>query len=260
MKPEGYGLEVSGRGMKISARDFDGARHALKTARQLAEAGRDGDGYYIQACKISDFPALAFRAMHLCIYPETTPADLEKRVRLAAYYKFNYVVLEPWGTFPFESHPELSFFNKAFSRSELRRIVDLAYSLGITPIPQLTVLGHASGGTNEGGKHAILTRSPKMAELLEPHGWSWCMSNPRAVKLLEEAVAEMHEFFGNPPVFPHRLRRSLRHGNLLQMPQPPHRKAFGGPHNPLPRLSQKTRRARYNVARHARRGGGSALG
>ena len=128
MKPEGYGLEVSGGGMKISARDFDGTRHALKTARQLAETGRDGDGYYIQACKISDFPALAFRAVHLCIYPETTPAELEKRVRLAAYYKFNYVVLEPWGTFPFESHPELSFFNKAFSRSELRRIVDLAYS------------------------------------------------------------------------------------------------------------------------------------
>ena len=93
MKPEGYGLEVSVGGMKISARDFDGARHALKTARQLAETGRDGDGYYIQACKISDFPALAFRAVHLCIYPETTPAELEKRVRLAAYYKFNYVVL-----------------------------------------------------------------------------------------------------------------------------------------------------------------------
>lgn len=199
--PEGYSLKVSKDAIKISAGGFDGVRHALKTLRQLSEYGRDGDGYYIQSCEISDRPALAFRAVHLCIYPETTPAELEKRVRLAAYYKFNYVVLEPWGTFPFESHPELSFFNKAFSRSELRRIVDLAYSLGITPIPQLTVLGHASGGTNEGGKHAILTRNPKMAELLEPHGWSWCMSNPRAVKLLEEAVAEMHEFFGNPPFF-----------------------------------------------------------
>ena len=71
IKPEGYDLEISPDLMKISARDFDGVRHALKTARQLAETGRDADGHYIQACKISDFPAMSFRAVHLCIYPET---------------------------------------------------------------------------------------------------------------------------------------------------------------------------------------------
>lgn len=199
--PESYSLKVAKDSIKISAGGFDGVRHALKTLRQLSEYGRDGDGYYIQSCEISDRPALAFRALHLCVYPETTPAALEKLVRLAAYYKFNYVIIEPWGTFPFETHPELSFFNKAFSRAELRRIIDLAYSLGVTPIPQLSILGHASGGTDAGAKHAILTRNPKMAALLEPHGWSWCMSNPNAVKLLEEAAAEMHEFFGNPPFF-----------------------------------------------------------
>lgn len=198
---EGYILDVKSDGARISAPSLAGVRHALKTVRQLAEVGRDNDGYYIQNCSITDFPAMKFRAIHICIYPETTTADLEKRVRLAAYYKFNYVIIEPWGTFPFNSHPELSFNNKTFSRSELKRIIDLAYSLGITPIPQLTILGHVSGGTNEGAKHAILTRNPQMAELLEPHGWSWCMSNPKSVKLLEEAVSEMHEFFGNPPFF-----------------------------------------------------------
>ena len=201
IKREGYNLDIAPQGLKISAKDFEGVRHALKTVRQLAEVGRDNDGYFLQSCKITDAPALDFRAVHLCIYPETTPAELEKRVRLAAYYKFNYVIIEPWGTFPFKTHPELSFNNKTFSRIELKRIIDLAYELGITPVPQLTILGHVSGGTNESAKHAILTRFPEMAKLLEPHGWSWCMSNPEAVKLLEEAVAEIHEFFGNPPFF-----------------------------------------------------------
>ena len=68
--PEGYSLKVSKDAIKISAGGFDGVRHALKTLRQLSEYGRDGDGYYIQLCEISDRPALAFRAVHLCIYPE----------------------------------------------------------------------------------------------------------------------------------------------------------------------------------------------
>ena len=48
--------------------------------------------------------SLAFVIMNNLIICDLLPEiieSLEKYIRLASYYKFNYVVLEPWGTFPF---------------------------------------------------------------------------------------------------------------------------------------------------------------
>ena len=114
---EGYALKV-GDTLSISAKDSVGVEQGLKTLRQLAEAARDGNGYVLPHCDIRDEASLQFRGMHICIFPETTIGQLEKMVRLASHYKFNYIVLEPWGVFPYKSHPEFAYADKKLDRDE----------------------------------------------------------------------------------------------------------------------------------------------
>lgn len=198
---EGYAITIGSEGISIDAVDFGAARQALKTIRQMAETERDGKDWVFAHCKIKDFASLKFRGIHICMFPETTMANLQKFVRLAAYYKFNYIVLEPWGTFPFKSHPEFSFPGETKDRAQMKKLIELCRELGITPIPQFSVLGHASQARLFSGKHAVLTHAPELADIYEPLGWSYCMSSERGEKILKELIAELHEFFGNPPFF-----------------------------------------------------------
>ncbi|MBO5254498.1 MAG: family 20 glycosylhydrolase [Opitutales bacterium] len=197
---EGYKIVVDKNGINILAKDFVGARQSLKTLRQMSEVERDGKGRVFAHCNIVDYATLSFRGIHLCMLPETSIESLEKYIRLASYYKFNYVVIEPWGTFPFKSHP-FAFQDKQKDRAKLKRLIDLCWDLGITPIPQFSVLGHATQARVMAGKHAVLSASPEYADMFEPLGWSYCMKSKKAEKVLKELVAEIHEFYGKPPFF-----------------------------------------------------------
>jgi len=46
---------------------------------------------------------------NLCWLPELRPQQIERAIRLAAMFKFNYVVIEPWAVFRSEKHPWISW-------------------------------------------------------------------------------------------------------------------------------------------------------
>jgi len=201
---EGYHLSVNSNGIVLSVSDISGIRHALQTLRQLAETERGVREYryfILPYCNIDDAPVLKFRGIHLCWFPETAISDIEKQIRLAAYLKLNTVVIEPWGTFPFES--ELDFYWKEYAapRSEWRRLIDLGNNLGLTIVPQLNILGHASASRSGSGKHSTLNFNPQYASIFEPDGWCWCLSNPETRKILTHLAEELHDFFGRPSYF-----------------------------------------------------------
>lgn len=199
-----YFLRVDTEKVFVTARGATGVRNAFKTLRQLAEVERGGarlGGYFIVLCEIDDAPAVEFRGIHLCIFPETPLWDIEKQLRLAAYHKFNYAVIECWGVFPFESHPEMCWRDRKIDRVELKRLIDLGGELGITLIPQLNILGHATGSRVITGKHFVLDLDPSLQPLFEPAGWSWCLSNPETRRLLTDLAEELHDFFGRPRFF-----------------------------------------------------------
>lgn len=201
---EGYTIKVTDEMLTISASTFQGIDYALKTLRQLAEVERgvyEFSNYFLPQCEITDAPALDFRGIHLCIFPETPLWFTEKQIRLAAYYKFNHVVIEPWGIFPFASHPEFCWKDKAVSRSEFKHLIDIAKEVGITLVPQLNILGHATASRSVTGKHAILDFNPKLQSLFEPDGWTWCISNPETRRVLTDLVLELHDFFERPAYF-----------------------------------------------------------
>lgn len=202
---EGYVVSAKPDRIAIGANTVKGVRHALYTIRQAAEresAGRTLKGYWMPALDVKDSPALDFRAVHLCWFPETTPSFIERQIRVAAYYKFNYAVLESWGVFKSERHPYLALPDAPLTVAEARRLSALAKDLGVTLIPQMNVFGHASGARSMGGKHITLDLHPDRQPLFEPAGgWNWCLSNPDATAVLREYVDEMHEAFGRPPFF-----------------------------------------------------------
>lgn len=203
-KADAYRIVATQGALLIEAADAGGARNALRTLRQLAEPVRGTrklTAYFVPETVVEDAPAMAFRGFHLCWFPENTPEQIEQYIRLAAYYKMNTIVLEPWGMFVFKNHPQLSLPGSPMTAKEVKRLVKIADELGVTLVPQFNLFGHASGARESSGKHVVLDFHPDLQPLFEPLGWTWCLSNPATVELLEELTLEMHDAFGRPPYF-----------------------------------------------------------
>jgi len=201
---EAYRIRATGKTVTLSASDVRGIRHALSTLRQCAESNRGTVtivDYRIPETEINDAPAMAFRGLHVCWFPETTPIRIEQALRLAAYYKFNHLIIEFWGTYPFASHPHLYWQEFKTSPAHVKKLVALGKELGVTMIPQFNLFGHAAAGRESTGKHAILDMNPQYLPLFEPDGWVWCLSNPETRKTITDVVLELYEIFDRPPYF-----------------------------------------------------------
>ena len=199
---EAYAVSADASGVKIAARTLAGVRWAAYSTRQLAIAKRGTfrtEGRILPTLSISDSPHLAFRAVHICWFPEIRPAQVERAIRLAALLKFNYAILEPWGMYRSERHPWWGWPGGSMTKAEVRRLAALGRDLGITLVPQIAAFGHAGAGRSCTLKHSVLDLNPEYEPLFEPGGWNWCLSNPETQKVLRELVDEMLEDFGNPP-------------------------------------------------------------
>ena len=201
---EAYAAKADASGVKIAARSLAGVRWAAYSIRQLAIAKRGTfktQGRILPTLSISDSPRMAFRCVHLCWFPETRPAEVERALRLAALLKFNYAIVEPWGTYMSEKNPWWPWPGSSMTKAEVRRLAALGKDLGITLIPILNVYGHASSARTISMKHCVLDMNPEYEPLFEPGGWNWCLTNPETQRVLREIIVEMMEDFGNPPFF-----------------------------------------------------------
>ena len=200
---EGYRIDADADGIRIAARTMQGVRYAAYTIRQLAIPRRGTlktDGFILPRTTVRDAPAITRRFLHLCWLPEYSTDEMERRIRLAATLKFNYIILESWGVFRSERHPWWGWQDGKMTPAEVRRLVALGRDLGVTLAPQLNVFGHAAMSRIKSGKHAVLDFQDEYAPLFEPNGgWNWCLSNPEARRILKDLVREEWEAFGRPP-------------------------------------------------------------
>lgn len=192
-------------GVRIRANTLSGVRHAFSTLRQsvMAERGVKTTARCIMPeMTVKDYPALEFRGIHLCWFPGIDIAQMERHIRMAAYYKFNFVVVEPWAVYRWRKHPDFCWPDASVTFDDCRRLARIGRELGVAVCPQLNIFGHAAMSRFVGGKHATLDLHPRYQPLFEPlGGWNWCLTNPETVALLRELVDDLHEAFDRPEFF-----------------------------------------------------------
>ena len=194
-----YTVKADSKGIAVSARDEKSLIDGMTTAVQLIcpdDLSEGSESLYISAAEIHDSPATPFRAIHFCVFPDTDLYNIEKAIHLAGFLKMTHVILEFWGTFPYECLPELSWKDRSHSKDELKKLVTLIRSYGMEPIPMSNQLGHATQSRGMYGRHVVLNTNPRLARLFEPDGWTWCISNPDTRRLLAEIRSELTDFFG----------------------------------------------------------------
>ena len=205
MADDAYSFVVNDNGVQITATNITGVRYALFSLRQIVIPGRGTqkvESYIVPKGEVCDYPSMKFRGIHICWFPENHEWEIERMIRMAAYYKFNYVILEQWGPYQSRVAPWLNWPNPPMTKKAIKRLVTLSKELGVTLIPQLNIFGHASFSRNVSGKHATIDIRPEYQPLFEPvAGWNWCLSNPETRKLIKSMIVELLEDFDNPPFF-----------------------------------------------------------
>jgi len=196
-----YGIRVDEQGAALEARDMVGLRYAWYTFLQLLQ--RTGEekteGFALPHCDIRDRPAMKFRGIHLCLFPETPPDMIEKALTIAAFAKYNYVVFESFGGLEMETIR--SWKDVYCSKVVISPILEKARVMGMEIIPMINSLGHATFSCDVIGKNMTLECNPHLLPYLEPYEYDWCISNPATVKLLKAARAEMYEICGSGEYF-----------------------------------------------------------
>ncbi len=205
LENEAYELTIDKDGVRISAQTLQGVRYALYSLRQIAIPKRGTlkiEGWIVPKATVQDSPALSFRGIHICWFHEREPWEIERLIRMAAYYKLNYAVIESWGTFRSDVAPWYGWPDGTMTKQEVARLKEIADDLGILLIPQINVFGHATMSRGGAGKHSALELNPEYQTYFEPSGgWNWCLSNPETRKLLSKLIEERLDAFGNPPFF-----------------------------------------------------------
>ncbi len=191
---EGYLLEVDAHRAVILAQSTRGLIYGCQTLLQLVGPDANGSGKQVRGVEIVDYPQLAFRGVHICIFPNTELAAVRQMILLAARFKYNAVVIEPWASLKSKKHPETAYEN-TYTPQQIRPLVQLGQALGMEMIPMLNSWGHASGMRNRSSEHVVLDRYPQFKDLYEEDGWSFRLSNPAIYEHLFDRYGELLELF-----------------------------------------------------------------
>lgn len=170
--PEGYVLEVNDKGVAVTARTEAGLFYGCQTLEQLLEDSRDF-GREIPRMKITDYPAIAYRAVHLDTKHHLDRMDYYYRMidRLARY-KVNAIIWELEDKLRFTRRPEIGAPN-AISKQEMQTLCRYAKERNVEISPLVQGLGHAGFILKH---HWELRENPAS-------DWEFCPSDPRTYEV-----------------------------------------------------------------------------
>ena len=140
------------------------------------------------------------RMIHICVFPENDLYFIKKIIRLSAMCQYTHIVIEFWGMLKYDCLKELAWPN-AFTKDEVKELIDECKDLGIEPIPMFNQLGHAPASRSCYGKHVVLDQNPALQELFTPDGWAWNILSDNTFKLLSQVRKELYELFGDGEYF-----------------------------------------------------------
>ncbi len=194
-----YAFRVSDKGVSVAAVNAQALTKgilALMTRIKPLCMDTGKEVFYIDACEEQDSFDIPLRMVHLCVFPETALHFLQKTIRMCAMMQYTHVIIEFWGTLKFDCFPLLAW-PEAYSKEEIKPIIDEVYELGMEPVPMFNLLGHASSCRHLSGKHVVLDQDPSQQMLFGDDGWTWDIKNPDTLELLRNIRHELYDLFGN---------------------------------------------------------------
>ena len=198
----GYSINVEPLGIRICAADKRSLIEGFMTLLDLFRAV-DVNGETVAAidCRqLRDSAAVRIRMVHYCILPETELWELQRFLRFCGALKYTHVILEFWGMLKYDCMKELSW-SHAFTKEQIRPIIDEAHALGLEIVPMFNHWGHASACRVMHGKHVVLDQNPSLQTYFSPDGWCWDIGKPKVRELLRNIRRELCELCGEGEYF-----------------------------------------------------------
>lgn len=150
---EGYKLDITEKGIQVTATSPTGVYRALQTVRQLAH--EDNGAYSLPTCEITDWPAFRIRGfMHDVGRTYISMEELKKEIDLLSRFKINvfHWHLTENQAWRLESriYPELNapehtvrMPGKYYTLEEARELVEFCRQRHVLLIPEIDMPGHS---------------------------------------------------------------------------------------------------------------------
>ena len=210
---EKYLLETRPGKVVVLAETPRGLLYGGMTLLQMAAKG--SAGWQIAGARMVDYPQLAFRSLHICIFPNTELEGVRQAILVAARFKYNAIVIETWASLKSAKRPETAY-EHTYTPEQIKPLVELGKALHMEMIPMLNAWGHASGMRGNSSQHVVLDRFPQFKPLYEEDGWSFCLTNPDIYGQLFDRFGELLELFDNPRYFHLGLDEAWGHRGLME--------------------------------------------
>jgi len=148
-----YRIDISDKGVVVTAADGAGAFYAAETFRQLISLR--GAGASVPAVSISDWPAFQLRGFMLDVGRNyQSPELIREQLEVMARYKFNvfhfHFTDNPGWRLESKVHPEVDspasmsrLSGKLYTQQEFKDIVAFCKERHITVIPEMDMPGHS---------------------------------------------------------------------------------------------------------------------
>ena len=196
-----YELDVKNDRIDIVANSDIGIIHAFSSFLQLISAySLKDNNFKVKCVVIKDKASLNFRGVHLCVFSDTSLLFIKKMVRLLGLLKCSHIVLEFWGSLKVDSFKYLAWEN-AYTKDDLKPIIEDGKSLGIEFIPMFNHFGHATYSRSKTGKNVVLDQAPEYEEYFSDDGWTWNVKNEDVLKIHQSLREEMCNLFGDGKYF-----------------------------------------------------------
>lgn len=197
---EHYILDITDKKIAIKGATPKAVFRGVMTLDQLLmnDLGMNKDGA-VTAVKIDDSPRFGYRALMLDPARNFLPVDDVKRfIDQMAKYKFNVLQLhlsddQGW-RLKLDKHPELSS-PQAYSKDDIRDIVNYAADRYIDVVPELDIPGHTAAFLSVYPDLGCVHKKDEKIEVGTTVNRMLCAANPEVYSLFEDVIAEVASLF-----------------------------------------------------------------
>lgn len=197
-----YAINVEKTGITLNAKDEKSLLCGFMTLLDHLKATDERGELEMKAecVEIKEKALIQNRMIHFCIFPETKLWELQKFLRFCAALKFTHVIIEFWGMLQFDCMKELGW-KFAYTKDEVRPIINEARELGLEIIPMFNHWGHAPLARQMQGKHVVLDQNLSLVSYFSENGWCWAIEKEKVRKLFRAVRDELIELCGEGEYF-----------------------------------------------------------